>query len=51
MFAFMDAHVEFAVGMVEQGDDMLLSFGFQDNAAFVLRMKSDTLDKFIKGEL
>ena len=51
MFAFMDAHVEFAVGMVEQGDDMLISFGFQDNAAFVLRMKSDTLDKFIKGEL
>jgi len=51
IFAFMDAHVEFAVGMVEQGNDMLISFGFQDNAAFVLRMKSDTLDKFIKGEL
>jgi len=51
IFAFMDAHVEFAVGMVEKGSDMLISFGFQDNAAFVLRIKSDILDKFIKGEL
>ena len=50
-FAFMDAHVEFAVGMVEQGSDMLISFGFQDNAAYILRMDMDVLEKFIKGEL
>jgi hypothetical protein len=50
-FAFMDAHVEFAVGMVEQGSDMLISFGFQDNAAYILRMDLDVLEKFIKGEL
>jgi hypothetical protein len=47
----MDAHVEFAVGMVEQGSDMLISFGFQDNAAYILRMDMDVLEKFIKGEL
>ena len=51
IFAFMDAHVEFATGMVEQGDSMLISFGFQDNAAYVLRIKSDILEKFIKGEI
>jgi len=51
IFAFMDAHVEFATGMVEQGDSMLISFGFQDNAAYVLRVKSDILEKFIKGEI
>jgi hypothetical protein len=51
IFAFMDAHVEFATGMVEHGDDMLITFGFQDNAAYVLKIKTDILDKFIKGEL
>jgi len=50
-FAFMDAHVEFAVGMAQQGSDMLISFGFQDNAAYILRMNVDVLEKFIKGEL
>jgi hypothetical protein len=50
-FAFMDAHVEFAVGMAQQGSDMLISFGFQDNAAYILRMDLDVLEKFIKGEL
>jgi hypothetical protein len=50
-FAFMDAHVEFAVGMAQQGSDMLISFGFQDNAAYILRMDMDILEKFIKGEL
>jgi hypothetical protein len=50
-FAFMDAHVEFAVGMAQQGTDMLISFGFQDNAAYILRMDMDILEKFIKGEL
>jgi hypothetical protein len=51
IFAFMDAHVEFATGMVERGDNMLITFGFQDNAAYVLKIKTDILDKFIKGEL
>jgi hypothetical protein len=50
-FAFMDAHVEFAVGMAQQGSDMLITFGFQDNAAYILRMDMNILEKFIKGEL
>jgi hypothetical protein len=37
-FSFLDARVEFAVGAAKQGADLLISFGFQDNAAFVLRV-------------
>lgn len=37
-FSFLDARVEFCVGAAKQGEDLLLSFGFQDNAAFVLRV-------------
>jgi hypothetical protein len=37
-FSFLDARVEFAVGAAKQGNDLLISFGFQDNAAFVLRV-------------
>lgn len=37
-FSFLDARVEFCVGAARQGEDLLLSFGFQDNAAFVLRV-------------
>lgn len=36
-FHFMDGHVEFCIGLAEQGDNYLITFGFQDNAAFVLR--------------
>jgi hypothetical protein len=48
-FAFMDAHVEFAVGMCYKGDDILITFGFQDNAAYILRMPKELLGKFIEG--
>jgi hypothetical protein len=48
-FAFMDAHVEFAVGMCYKGDDILITFGFQDNAAYLLRMPKELLGKFIEG--
>lgn len=51
MFAFMDAHVEFAVGMAEHKDYVLISFGFQDNAAYVMKIDSDILFKFITGDL
>lgn len=41
---FMDAHVEFAIGMCRYGEnDLLITFGFQDNAAYVLRTPLHTL--------
>lgn len=49
-FSIMNGDVEFAVGMCEYGDnEVLLTFGFQDNAAFLLRMPIDVLSKFIAG--
>ena len=36
-FSFLNAEIEFAVGMCEYGNDYLMTFGFQDNAAYLLR--------------
>jgi hypothetical protein len=36
-FSFLDGRIEFCVGAAIFEDDLLISFGFQDNAAFVLR--------------
>ena len=46
-FSFIDARVEFAVGAARQGDDLLISFGFQDNAAFVLRVPKSVVEDLI----
>ena len=47
-FSFLDAQVEFCVGATKQGEDLLLSFGFQDNAAFVLRVPKLVVEDLIK---
>ena len=47
-FSFLDAQVEFCVGAAVQNDDLLLSFGFQDNAAFVLRVPKLVVEDLIK---
>lgn len=36
-FKFMDGRIEFCTGIAELGDDFLITFGYQDNAAYVLR--------------
>lgn len=46
-FSIMNAHVEFAVGMTVYKDDVLISFGFQDNAAYILRIPEQALYNFI----
>lgn len=46
-FSFLDARIEFAVGAARQGDDLLISFGFQDNAAFVLRVPKLVVEDLI----
>ena len=44
-FKFMDAMIEFACGMVIKDDYLIISFGFQDNAAHLLKMPLNILDK------
>ena len=46
-FAFLNAEVEFAVGMCKYKDDYLMTFGFQDNAAYLLRLSQDFVNKFV----
>jgi predicted GH43/DUF377 family glycosyl hydrolase len=36
-FSFLDGNIEFATGAAVFEDDLLITFGFQDNAAFILR--------------
>jgi len=37
-FSMMGGHVEFATGMIPQKDNFLITFGFQDNAAYLLQI-------------
>jgi hypothetical protein len=46
-FAIMNAHVEFAVGMCIHNNDILISFGFQDNAAYLVRIPEQAFYNFI----
>jgi FkbM family methyltransferase len=46
-FSFMNAEIEFAVGMVEYKDDYLITFGYQDNAAYLVRVSKEFVLDFI----
>jgi predicted GH43/DUF377 family glycosyl hydrolase len=46
-FSLMGGHVEFAVGMCTWRDKVLISYGFQDNAAYILRTDLPTIMAFI----
>jgi hypothetical protein len=41
----MGGDVEFAVGLAQQGSDFLLTFGFQDNAAFLLKFPESVIEE------
>jgi hypothetical protein len=44
----MDGHVEFGVGMADYGDYFLITFGFQDNSAYILKAPKSTIYNFIQ---
>lgn len=46
-FSFLNAHVEFAVGICEYNGDYLITFGYQDNAAFLVKTSQKFLNNFI----
>lgn len=46
-FSFLDGRIEFCVGAAKLGEDLLVSFGFQDNAAFVLRVPKAVVEDLI----
>lgn len=47
-FKFMGAKVEFCCGMAEFQDKLLITFGFQDNAAYLVGMPKNLLGRFLK---
>jgi hypothetical protein len=49
-FKFMDAKIEFCCGLADHDDKLLITFGFQDNAAFLLGMPKKILESLIKYE-
>jgi len=50
-FSFLDGRIEFCVGAAEYEGDLLVSFGFQDNAAFVLRVPRAIVENMIAEAL
>lgn len=42
-FDFMGADIEFCCGLAVSKNDLLITFGFQDNAAFILQMPKTSL--------
>jgi hypothetical protein len=50
-FSFLDGRIEFAVGAAVFEGDLLISWGFQDNAAFVLRTPRIIIEDLIKEAL
>ena len=49
LFNFMDAKIEFSCGMCLDKDDVLITFGFQDNASFLLNVPQNIISEFING--
>jgi hypothetical protein len=49
VFSFLNAKIEFACGLAEYQGDYLITFGFQDNAAYILKISAQFMEDFING--
>jgi hypothetical protein len=47
VFSFLEAKIEFACGMARYKNDYLITFGFQDNAAYILRVPQHVMEEFV----
>lgn len=46
-FSMMDGEIEFGCGMMFYKKDLLLTFGFQDNAAYILRVPEHMIEEVL----
>lgn len=46
-FSFMGGEIEFCCGMTEYKDNIIVSFGFQDNAAYLLKIPKKYFDEYV----
>lgn len=49
-FSIMGGHVEFCIGLAIHKENMLMTFGFQDNAAYLLKFSETVLEEFLTNE-
>lgn len=47
LFNFMGAKIEFSCGMCEYRGDMIITFGYQDNSAYVLRVPGEFFNRWL----
>jgi hypothetical protein len=50
-FSFLNARIEFCAGAAKLNNDLLISFGFQDNAAFILKVTQNVVEEMIQEAL
>ncbi len=46
-FNFMGADIEFCAGMAIKDDSMLITFGFQDNAAYIVKSPMSLIEEYL----
>lgn len=49
LFDFMGGEIEFCCGMVEHKGNFLITFGFQDNAAYMLNVPRSVIEEYVNG--
>jgi predicted GH43/DUF377 family glycosyl hydrolase len=49
--SFLNGQIEFCAGAAKYKNDLLITFGFQDNAAFVLQMPGSLVDELVQEAL
>lgn len=47
IFSYLDMKIEFCAGLAKYGDDLLMTFGVQDNAAYILRVPAKIIDDLL----
>ena len=49
-FSFLDGKIEFVCGAAVVGENLVVTFGFQDNAAYLLRVSQEFVKHYIFEE-
>lgn len=49
-FNFMTGHIEFACGLMEHGGDIYITYGFQDNSAYLLKTSKEVIERCLSKE-
>jgi hypothetical protein len=50
LFSFMNMKIEFCCGLAEYKNDYLITFGAQDNAAYILKVSKSLVEDFINEQ-